>query len=78
MHVEAAEMPNEVLAILDDEESRAAAPGALKLRDSVLGKGDLLVATGRTRRAAGEGQRRQAGGGCGILKGGDLPGLLSR
>jgi hypothetical protein len=44
----AAEMPNEVLAILDYDQSRAAtAPEALKLRDTVLTKGDLLVATGR-------------------------------
>jgi hypothetical protein len=44
----AAEMPNEVLAILDYDQSRAAtAPAALKLRDTVLAKGDLLVATGR-------------------------------
>jgi hypothetical protein len=44
----AAEMPNEVLAILDYDQSRAAtAPAALKLRDAVLTKGDLLVATGR-------------------------------
>jgi phage/plasmid primase-like uncharacterized protein len=46
--VEAAEMPNAVLAILDYDQSRAAtAEQALKLRDAVLGKGDLLVATGR-------------------------------
>jgi hypothetical protein len=44
----AAEMPNEVLAILDYELSRAATESSvLKLRDSVLAKGDLLVATGR-------------------------------
>jgi hypothetical protein len=44
----AAEMPNEVLAILDYDQSRAATESTvLKLRDSVLGKGDLLVATGR-------------------------------
>jgi hypothetical protein len=44
----AAEMPNEVLAILDYEVSRAfTEPAVLKLRDSVLSKGDLLVATGR-------------------------------
>ena len=44
----AAEMPNEVFAILDYEVSRAfTEPAVLKLRDSVLGKGDLLVATGR-------------------------------
>ena len=44
----AAEMPNEVLAILDYDQSRAATESnVLKLRDSVLTKGDLLVATGR-------------------------------
>jgi hypothetical protein len=44
----AAEMPNEVLAILDYEQSRAATESnVLKLRDTVLAKGDLLVATGR-------------------------------
>lgn len=44
----AAEMPNEVCAILDYEVSRAFTQTAvLKLRDSVLGNGDLLVATGR-------------------------------
>ena len=44
----AAEMPNEVLAILDYDQSRAATESTvLKLRDSVLTKGDLLVATGR-------------------------------
>ncbi len=44
----AAEMPNEVLAILDYDQSRAdTAPEALKLRDTVLAKGDLLIATGR-------------------------------
>ncbi len=48
LELPAAEMPNEVLAILDYDESRAAtAPAALKLRDTVLAKGDLLVATGR-------------------------------
>ena len=48
LELPAAEMPNEVLAILDYDESRAAtAPAALKLRDTVLTKGDLLVATGR-------------------------------
>jgi len=48
LELPAAEMPNEVLAILDYGESRAAtAPAALKLRDTVLAKGDLLVATGR-------------------------------
>ena len=48
MELPAAEMPNEVLAILDYDQSRAAtAPAALKLRDTVLAKGDLLVATGR-------------------------------
>jgi hypothetical protein len=44
----AAEMPNEVFAILDYDQSRAAtAPATLMLRDTVLTKGDLLVATGR-------------------------------
>jgi limonene-1,2-epoxide hydrolase len=48
MELPAAEMPNEVFAILDYDQSRAAtAPAALKLRDTVLAKGDLLVATGR-------------------------------
>ena len=48
MELPAAEMPNEVLAILDYEQSRAATESnVLKLRDSVLSKGDLLVATGR-------------------------------
>jgi hypothetical protein len=48
LQLPAAEMPNEVLAILDYDQSRAAtAPTALKLRDMVLAKGDLLVATGR-------------------------------
>lgn len=48
LELPAAEMPNEVLAILDYDQSRAAtAPAALKLRDTVLAKGDLLVATGR-------------------------------
>jgi hypothetical protein len=48
LQLPAAEMPNEVLAILDYDQSRAAtAPAALKLRDAVLAKGDLLVATGR-------------------------------
>ena len=48
LQLPAAEMPNEVLAILDYDQSRAAtAPAALKLRDTVLAKGDLLVATGR-------------------------------
>ena len=48
LELPAAEMPNEVLAILDSDESRAAtAPAALKLRDTVLANGDLLVATGR-------------------------------
>ena len=46
--LQAAEMPNEVMAILDYDESRAATESSvLKLRDSVLSKGDLLVATGR-------------------------------
>jgi hypothetical protein len=48
LQLPATEMPNEVLAILDYDQSRAAtAPAALKLRDTVLTKGDLLVATGR-------------------------------
>jgi hypothetical protein len=48
LELPAAEMPNEVLAILDYEQSRAATESrVLKLRDSVLTKGDLLVATGR-------------------------------
>jgi hypothetical protein len=48
LQLPAAEMPNEVLAILDYEQSRAATESnVLKLRDSVLAKGDLLVATGR-------------------------------
>jgi hypothetical protein len=48
LQLPAAEMPNEVLAILDYDQSRAATvPEALKLRDTVLAKGDLLVATGR-------------------------------
>ena len=48
MELPAAEMPNEVLAVLDYEQSRAATESSvLKLRDSVLAKGDLLVATGR-------------------------------
>jgi hypothetical protein len=43
-----AALPNEVLAVLDYDESRAATTGrALKLRDAVLDSGDLLVATGR-------------------------------
>lgn len=48
LELPAAEMPNEVFAILDYEVSRAFTESSvLKLRDSVLGKGDLLVATGR-------------------------------
>ena len=48
LQLPAAEMPNEVLAILDYDQSRAATESSvLKLRDSVLAKGDLLVATGR-------------------------------
>ena len=43
-----AQLPNEVLAVLDYDESRAATTSqALKLRDAVLDSGDLLVATGR-------------------------------
>ena len=48
LELPAAEMPNEVLAILDYDQSRAATESSvLKLRDTVLAKGDLLVATGR-------------------------------
>jgi hypothetical protein len=48
LQLPAAEMPNEVLAILDYDVSRAfTEPAVLKLRDTVLTKGDLLVATGR-------------------------------
>ena len=48
MQLPAAEMPNEVLAILDYDQSRAATESnVLKLRDAVMAKGDLLVATGR-------------------------------
>ena len=48
LQLQAAEMPNEVLAILDYEQSRAATESSvLKLRDTVLTRGDLLVATGR-------------------------------
>jgi hypothetical protein len=48
LELSAAEMPNEVFAILDYELSRAfTESNVLKLRDTVLGKGDLLVATGR-------------------------------
>jgi hypothetical protein len=47
-HVSPGELPNEVLAVLDYDESRAAtAAQARKLRDAVLATGDLLVATGR-------------------------------
>ena len=46
--LDAAEMPNAVLAILDYEQSRAVTESnVLKLRDAVLEKGDLLIATGR-------------------------------
>lgn len=46
--IEPSELPNAVLAVLDYEASRAAtAEQALKLRDAVLDKGDLLIATGR-------------------------------
>ena len=46
--LDAAEMPNAVLAILDYEQSRAVTESnVLKLRDAVLTKGDLLIATGR-------------------------------
>ena len=48
LELPAAEMPNEVLAILDYDQSRAATESnVLKLRDAVLTKGDFLVATGR-------------------------------
>lgn len=48
LELPAAEMPNEVFAILDYDVSRPFTETAvLKLRDSVLDKGDLLVATGR-------------------------------
>jgi len=48
VELQAAEMPNEVVAILDYGESRAATESSvLKLRDAVLANGDLLVATGR-------------------------------
>ena len=47
-HIDPGELPNEVLAVLDYDESRAAtAAQARKLRDTVLATGDLLVATGR-------------------------------
>ena len=43
-----AELPNEVLAVLDYDESRAVTESqVLKLRDAVLVSGDLLIATGR-------------------------------
>jgi hypothetical protein len=46
--IEPSELPNEVLAILDYDQSRAATDvKALKLRDAVLATGDLLIATGR-------------------------------
>ena len=46
--LDAAEMPNAVLAILDYDQSRAVTESnVLKLRDAVLEKGDLLIATGR-------------------------------
>jgi hypothetical protein len=47
-HADPGELPNEVLAVLDYDQSRAAtAEQARKLRDAVLASGDLLVATGR-------------------------------
>jgi hypothetical protein len=47
-HADPRELPNEVLAVFDYDESRAATISqALKLRDAVLDSGDLLVATGR-------------------------------
>ena len=46
--VQPAEMPNAVLSVLDYDESRPVTTSAvLKLRDSVLNKGDLLVCIGR-------------------------------
>jgi len=46
--IEPSELPNAVLAILDYDQSRAVTESkVLKLRDAVLGKGDLLIATGR-------------------------------
>jgi hypothetical protein len=46
--IEPSELPNAVLGVLDYEESRAVTnEQALKLRDAVLTKGDLLIATGR-------------------------------
>jgi hypothetical protein len=46
--IEPSELPNAVLGVLDYEASRACtAEQALKLRDAVLTKGDLLIATGR-------------------------------
>lgn len=46
--IEPSELPNAVLGVLDYEQSRAGtAEQALKLRDAVLTKGDLLIATGR-------------------------------
>jgi hypothetical protein len=46
--IEPSELPNAVLGVLDYEASRAGTDEkALKLRDTVLTKGDLLIATGR-------------------------------
>jgi hypothetical protein len=46
--IEPSELPNAVLGVLDFEASRAGTEEkALKLRDAVLAKGDLLIATGR-------------------------------
>jgi hypothetical protein len=46
--IEPSELPNAVLGILDYDQSRAATEAkVLKLRDAVLGTGDLLIATGR-------------------------------
>ena len=46
--VQPAEMPNAVLSVLDYAESRPVTTSAvLKLRDSVLNTGDLLVCIGR-------------------------------
>jgi hypothetical protein len=48
-HADPAALPNEVLAVFDYDDSRAATTEqARKLRDAVLASGDLLVATGRS------------------------------
>jgi len=47
-NIDAGELPNEVLAVLDYDESRPVTESqVLKLRDAVLTSGDLLIATGR-------------------------------